>query len=147
MKSWEELKSLVWKKTPNKEKAKALLKLVHLRLEEVDLKDKIRFATIVVKDYYEIIDHLLEALMELDGYKTLSHEAKIAFLAEFYSKDFSKAEVLLIDRLRIMRNRIAYEGAFVRFDFLERNEKKIRKIIGKLIRLVKSKVFQGHKEK
>jgi len=141
MKSWEELKNLAWKKTPNKEKAKSLLKLVHLRLEEVDSKDKVRFATIVVKDYYEIIDHLLEALMELSGYKTLNHEAKLAFLAEFYSGIFSESELLLLDRLRVMRNRIAYEGAFVKYDFLERNEGKIRKMIEKLVGAVKSKLL------
>ncbi len=140
MKTWEDVKHQVWKKTPNKEKSRSLLKLALLRLEAVEEKDKKRFATLAVKDYYEIIDHILEALMEVDGYKTLSHEAKVVFLREFYSGKFSKAELDFINRLRVMRNRISYEGLFIDYDFLRRNDDRVNAIIQRLVELLKSKV-------
>ena len=41
-------------------------------------------------------------------------------------------EIILVDELRILRNKITYDGFFVRLDFLERNVNTIKDTINKL---------------
>lgn len=40
--------------------------------------------------------------MAIDGYNTLSHEALVAYLGEFY-KEFSESDTRFIDQLRQIR--------------------------------------------
>ena len=77
----------------------------------------------------------ITALMAMDGYKTLSHEALVAYLKEFY-KEFAEHETVFIDQLRQLRNKIVYKGFFVEKDYLDRNEKQIMEIVAKLRKLL-----------
>lgn len=135
MKRWEECKADINKVKPDKEMAKSLLKMMSIRLKLMETAGREEFTSIVVEGYYEIIKEGITAIMALDGCKTLSHEALISYLAKFY-KEFSENEILFIDDLRRIRNKIAYKGFFVRKDYLDRNEHQIKAIIGKLQDLI-----------
>lgn len=93
MQEWDESLSQVSKITPDKEKAKSLLQLVGLREKDLKTKKK-EFATIIVEGYYEIIKELITAIMSIDGYKTVSHELLVGYLAKFY-KELSSPEIYL----------------------------------------------------
>ncbi|NJD77184.1 MAG: hypothetical protein FIB08_08845 [Candidatus Methanoperedens sp.] len=90
------------KTAPNREKAKSILKITVILL--------------------------------LDGYKTQgegAHKKLIEYLEKNYG-DFRGHEISLIDDLRVIRNKIAYNGFFVQDDYLERKRKDILVLIQKL---------------
>ncbi len=138
MKSWEELKDEVRKVSKDKEMARAIVKMAGIRRDALKLlEDKVDFTSISVENYYEIIKELITGLMAVEGYKTLSHEVLVVYLSHNH-KEFSQAELVLIDELRKLRNEIVYRGFFVEPAFLNRNKAKIDDIIEKLLRLVKN---------
>lgn len=126
-------KKLVIKKSIDLEIVKSLKSLVDIRLTNIN---GVKEPTLRVEAYYEIIKELLTALLIGHGYKSYSHECLVSFLEEHCSTNFTKADVHLIDQLRIIRNDIAYRGAFVEKDYLLRNEKRIGIIIDKLKQLI-----------
>ena len=121
------------------ERPKAILNSVLLRERFLKDKDEKEFASIFIETNYEIIKELITALMYLNGYKTLSHEYLISFLSKFY-KDFSEYEIDLIDKLRITRNKISYEGFLVESDYYLNKRKDIKSIIEKLKQIVINKL-------
>lgn len=125
--------------TPDKERAKNIIKMVSLIEERIRIQDKRRMTALIISDYYEIIKELLTAIMLIDGYKTLSHKDLIDYLKENYH-EFDENDLSILDRLRILRNRIAYEGFQVDISYLERNEKNFILIIKKLKDLIKRKL-------
>ena len=139
MKLWEESDEEVRRISPDKEIAKSIEKMIKVRLKALEVKDKKEFASLVVEDYYEIIKESITALMAVDGYKTLSHEVLVGFLKNFY-RQFTEEEIFLIDQLRILRNKIAYKGFFINYDYLKRNEPKIKPIILKLTKKLNEKI-------
>lgn len=140
MKPWSQSRQDVRKVKPDKEMARSILKMVEVRINalnlELDRKDQ--FASLIVEDYYEIAKEILTAFMAIDGYKTLSHEALIGYLKEFYPQ-FSESEILLADELRQLRNKISYSGFFITPDFVERRGEDIRRLIEKLLAILKDK--------
>jgi len=136
---WEEAKSQIIRTTADKEKAKSLYLMLKERKEAVKFLDPFKFTSIVVEDYYEIIKECLTALMALDGYKSLSHEVLIAYLKRFY-KEFSEHEILFIDEMRKLRNKINYDGFKVKPQYLEFNKESILKIIEKLDKILEMKL-------
>ena len=90
---WEEAKNQVIKTAADEEKAKSLYLMLKERKEAVKFLDPLKFTSIVVEDYYEVIKESLTALMALDGCKTLSHEVLISYLKRFY-KEFSEHEIV-----------------------------------------------------
>lgn len=131
MKEWDEIKNEVWKTKSDKQLANSILKMVDVRLNVIKYLNKKEFTPIIIENYYEIIKELITALMSVDGYKTLSHEALIAYLKQFH-KIYTRNELFLIDQLRQTRNKIVYEGFFVREDYLSRNENQLNQLIEKL---------------
>ncbi|MEK6835965.1 MAG: hypothetical protein AABX55_02995 [Nanoarchaeota archaeon] len=110
---WDPKSDKIKRISMDKERSKAILNSVLIREKFLKERDEKEFATIFIENNYEIIKELITALMYLNGYKTLSHEYLISFLREFY-KEFFEYEINLIDKLRILRNRIAYGGVFSR---------------------------------
>ena len=53
--------------TPDKEKARSILKMVEATLEMIRFIDKIKFPSNVAKEYYEIIRELISIILLLDG--------------------------------------------------------------------------------
>ena len=62
------------------EKVKNILKMIKLIEERIKIQDKIKFASLVLFDYYEMIKELVTALLLIDGYKTLSHKDLVIYL-------------------------------------------------------------------
>ena len=128
--------------TPNKEKAKSILKMVDTTIEMIKVIDITKFSSNVTKEYYEVIRELLSVILLLDGYKTYgegAHKKLVEYLKSNY-KEFSEYEIYLIDDLRITRNKIAYDGFFVDKDYIGRKIKDIKKIIDKLRAIIDKKI-------
>lgn len=125
--------------TPDKEKARNILKMVSLIEERIKKQDKRKMTALIIADYYEIIKEFITAILLIDGYKTLSHKDLVDYLKEKYS-EFTSYELSLLDDLRILRNRITYEGFFVEPSYLSRNENKFKALIRKLRNLIEKKL-------
>lgn len=141
MKLWKESQDEIRKVKPDREMSKSMLKMIEVRVKALELKDRKEFASLVVEDYYEIIKEATTALMAIDGYKTLSHEVLIGYLKEFLPQ-FSESEIALVDQLRQLRNKITYKGFFVTPDYLERNERRIKELVLKLLNILKKKLVK-----
>ena len=132
--------------TPDKERVKSILGMVYLREKRIQKSEAEEFATLLVEDYYEIIKELATAILNLNGYKTLSHKALFEFLKDNYSL-FTLSEIELMDELRKIRNKVVYEGFFVKGDYLKRNKTIINSIMSKTDPALKrGRVFE-HPEK
>jgi len=125
--------------TPDKEKARSILKMVSLIKGRIKKQERDKMAALIIADYYEIIKELITAILLIDGYKTLSHKDLIDYLKEKY-KEFSIRELSVLDDLRVLRNRIAYEGFFIEPSYLERNEPLFKEMIRKLENLIERKL-------
>ena len=128
--------------TPDKEKAQSILKMVETTLEMVKFIDKNKFPSNVAKEYYEIIRELVSIILLLDGYKAIgekAHKRQIEYLEANY-KEFDKAEITLMDDLRITRNKIAYDGFFVKESYVDRKLTDILNVIKKLKNLINKKL-------
>ena len=106
--------------------------MVEVRLKAVALMNAEEFTTLIIEGYYEVIKELLTALLAAEGYKTLSHTTLIDFLRSNHKNEFTELEIITIDELRKLRNRITYEGFMVKKDFLQRKATGISAIITKL---------------
>jgi hypothetical protein len=93
----------------------------------------------LIENYYEIIKELISGIMAADGYKTLSHEALVAYLEHNYP-NFTNVQILAIDELRKLRNDIVYRGFFIEPSFITRNKDKITRIIDSLFKVLESKI-------
>ncbi len=125
--------------TSDKERAKSILKMIYLIEERIKKQDRIKMASLIISDYYEIIKELITAILLIDGYKTLSHKDLFDYLEEKYKK-FSGHELSVLNNLRILRNRVSYEGYFVDPYYLEKNELLFKEIIKKLKDLMSKKI-------
>lgn len=98
------------KKIPiDKNLAKSLLDQANRRLAKVEnqaITDE--NADFILEDYYEALRTLADAVLALNGYKSYSHEASIAYFAN--DKDFSPMLLEGLDRLRRKRHGIHYYG-------------------------------------
>ncbi|MBI5392321.1 hypothetical protein HZA96_00495 [Candidatus Woesearchaeota archaeon] len=129
--------------TPDKEKAKSILKMVDATIEMIKVIDIAKFSSHITKEYYDVIRELISIVLLLDGYKTYGegvHKRLIEYIKAKYH-EFNEYEVLLIDDLRITRNKIAYDGFFVDKEYIERKIKDINKIIIKLKSIIKLKLL------
>ncbi len=130
------------KVTPNKEKARSILKMVDSTIEMVKGIDVAKFSSNVTKEYYDVIRELMSVVLLLDGYKTYgegAHKKLVEYIQSNY-KEFNEYEISLIDDLRITRNRIAYDGFFVDKDYIRRKIKDIQEVIEKLEGISEKKI-------
>ena len=128
--------------TPDKEKAKAILRMVETTLALIESIDMDRFPSNITKEYYEAIRELISAILLLDGYKTYgegTHKKQIEYLENSY-KDIKGHEIFLIDELRVLRNKITYDGFFIEKDYIKRKTKDIKAIAEKLKKIINSKI-------
>lgn len=125
--------------TPDKERARSILKMISLIEERIRSQNKKKMASLIIADYQGVIKELITALLLIDDYKTLSHKDLIDYLKENYP-DFSAEEIVILDDLRILRNRVTYEGFFVDPSYLIRNEDNFVGIIQKIKNLVNKKL-------
>ena len=131
MEQWDDSSDKVSRQRPDREKARGLLKVVELRELKLSSFELPAFATLLAEAYYEVVKELITGILTWDGWKTTSHELLIGYLAKF-CPEYSRAEIVLIDQLRRMRNDIAYRGIMIPPEFLDRNQKNILSVISKL---------------
>ena len=135
---WDEFSDKVSAMTPDTEKARSLLQLVELREKDLAAK-KEEFVTLIIEGYYEIVKEIITGIMAVDGWKTVSHELLVGYLAKHYN-EFSPLEIYLIDQLRKIRNDIDYRGVMVSVEYLRRNKNDILNIIFKLKQILEVKL-------
>ena len=93
MKTWEQLKDEIRRVSSDKEMARSILKMAKTRKDLAKLlENKRELSSILIETYYEIIKELISGIMAVDGYKTLSHEALVAYLERDYPK-FSDSQI------------------------------------------------------
>ena len=122
--------------TPDKEMVKSIIEMVSLIEDRIKIQDREKMASLIISDYYEIIKDLITAVLLFDGYKTLSHKDLIDYVKE-KRKDFSEHEISVLDNLRVLRNRVTYEGFKVEPSYLNKNESLFKSIIVKLKKIIK----------
>ena len=128
--------------TPNKEKAKHIIKIAEMTIERIQRVDVKEFVTLTTKDYYDVIKELMTAVVLLDGYKTEgdgSHKRLIEYITIKY-KELKQHEIQTIEDLREKRNKTYYEGLFLPEDYLEKRREDIKSIIIKLKQIINNKL-------
>ncbi len=124
--------------TPNKEKAKHILKIAEMTIERIQRVDVKEFVTLTTKDYYDVIKELMTAVALLNGYKTEgdgAHKRLIEYITIKY-KEFKQHEIQTIEDMREKRNKIYYEGMFLSEDYLEKRREDIKSVITKLKKII-----------
>lgn len=128
------------------ERVRGILDMVGLIEDRMKKDDKDKFLPLILSDYYEIIKELITAILLCDGFKTTSYMELIEYLKRNY-KEFNFSEILVLDRLRILRNKVVYEGLKISSNYLSDNENTFLKIIKKLKSLTISKLNKHNKKK
>lgn len=121
-------------RTSDKQKALALRKMADVTLQRIKDTDVDKYASPILKDYYDVLHELMEAITSLDGIKMSgegAHEKLINYIVT--SHGLEEMDRIFLQELRNFRNMIAYEGFFIEPDYLKRNQGKIDDIIKKLI--------------
>lgn len=119
--------------TPDKQKAKALLKMAEITLERLEKTELERYPSNSLVDYYEIIHKLLEAIAFQEGIK-IKGEGAHQELIDFIAKEYQLGEQArqFLQQLRDYRNKISYEGFMIHKQYISMNQKRIKAIIIKL---------------
>ena len=122
---------------PDNEKIESIRKMCRVRLRvvgQVAIDDET--ASVVAEDYYEIIKELLVALLLKNGLKSDNHECLISFFKNsFYKYEF---EARTIHQLKDVRNRVSYDGIFVKKEYITSNKLEFEHIIQLLDNLLGS---------
>jgi len=116
--------------------------MVSLLKERIEMQNRERMAPLIIVDYYEALKELMTGLLLMDGFKTLNHQTLIEYVGEF--TEMRGYEVTLLDELRIMRNRVSYDGFSADPSYLVRREGDFKAIMGKLKGLVEKRFNSGH---
>jgi len=123
----------VKKTTPNPFLAKSLVLDMQQRIKDASVLNMNAFPKIVFETVYDALRDFCDALLALDGYKSYSHEASIAYLRK---EGFDIAFISEFDAKRRKRNDSKYEGVKIDIEdvaaikeFYERNKAKINKIL------------------
>lgn len=120
---------------PDNDKIASILKMCRIRLRVINgiVLDE-ETASIIATDYYEVIKELLVALLLKKGLKSDNHECLISFFKENYRKQEYEAKIIY--QLKDVRNRVSYDGVFVKKDYIEMNKLEFNHIIKLLHKLV-----------
>lgn len=122
---------------PDKEKAKSLKNMAQTTIERLKETNTSKYPSNTLKDYYDIIHELMEAISLTKGIKFKgdgAHQELIEYIVKEYN--FSEQERIFLQQIRDYRNRISYEGFMINENFIISNDKKIQEIIDKLSNLI-----------
>ena len=131
----------VIKITKDIERVKSILDMVELIERRIKKDNKNEFFPLIFSDYYEMIKELITALLICDGFRTFSHIELVDYLKKNYG-EFNEREIFILDNLRILRNRVVYEGFKIPMNYLSDNEFSFLAIIKKLKSLVITKLTE-----
>jgi len=126
---------------PDKEKAKSIFRMALEREKSVSSLDPVLFTTIATENYYEVIKELATAILLLSGIKATGENAHKEILdsLEKYA-DFHDEEILILQDLRLKRNKSMYEGKQINPSYLGNNKDAILKIIDKLKKVIRERI-------
>jgi len=122
---------------PDKEKAKSLKNMAQTTIERLKETNTSKYPSNTLKDYYDVIHELMEAISLTKGIKFKgegAHQELIEYIVKEYN--FSEQERIFLQQIRDYRNRISYEGFMINENFIISNDKKIQEIIDKLSNLI-----------
>ena len=120
---------------PNEDKISSLQKVSKARIKAMlqIVKDD-ETASIIAQGYYEAIKELLTALLLKEGWKSDNHECLILYFSRKYPEfDYESS---MMQELKNIRNRITYDGIFVRPSYLETHQLEFKSILGILEKLI-----------
>ena len=123
---------MIIKVFPDKEKVNSILNLIKDRENFVSSIDPEKFATIVAENYYEIIKELATALLLINGFKAAGENAHKDLIDSLLKYGFGEEEVMLMNDLRIKRNKSSYEGRQINKIYLQTKKNKFLYLIKKL---------------
>lgn len=121
----------------DKEKARGLYKTANITLERLNSFNKLKYPSNTLQDYYNILHQLNEAISSVKGIKfsgDYAHKELIDWICGEIG--LTTQDNLFLQRLRLFRNKISYEGFLVQSSFIKQNEKKILEIINRLNKLL-----------
>jgi len=126
--NWQECKKHLHQVRPDQNKVKSLQKMCSVRqrmIAAIPIDEET--ASLLVADYYEIMKELLTALLLQQGFKSANHECLITFFEHTHSSYVY--EIKMLRQLKDIRNRVLYDGLFVRKEYLIRNQLEFNHLI------------------
>jgi len=120
----------------DKQKAKALIGMAKITLERLNETREDKYPTNTLKDYYDVIHEIMEALACIRGIKTKgdgAHQELIDYVCKEYK--LNEGIRIFIQEIREFRNRISSEGFIINPGYITLNNEKIKDIISILIKL------------
>lgn len=127
--------------TPDPERVKSMIKMAETTLAMIETINQEEFASNIIKEYYEVIRELINTIMLKEGYKTYgegAHKKAIEYIEKY--KEFNQNEIILIEDLRVIRNKIAYEGFFIQKEDIQNRLPDIKRVIKKLQKIILKKL-------
>ena len=124
---------------PDKEKAKSLLYMSKLTLKRIKETDKNQYPSHILTDYYDVIHNLMESLSLINGIKIKgdgAHQELIDYTCKTYN--IREESRLFLQNLRNLRNRIVYEGFFIKQHYLEVNEDHIINLVNRFEAIIEN---------
>ncbi len=135
------MKEGLLKTYPDKKKISSMLRMSKKTMEMIRTIDFKKFPSNVLKEYYDVMRELISVIMLIDGYKTYgegAHKKAVEYLGDNYG-NFSSQEIMLIDELRVKRNKISYDGFFVREEYVASRKAKMDAVIDKLVGVIEAR--------
>lgn len=132
---------MIIKINPEKQKAKALIKMAEISEVRLKFTDILKFASNSLTDYYDIIHKIMDAISLLDGIKFKgdgAHQELIDYICKKYY--FSEGTRIFLQELRDFRNRISYEGYNINPNYIRENKKRLEDIIINLKKLIEKEI-------
>lgn len=113
---------------PDQFKINSIRKVADARLRAIrQITKDSETSSIIVEGYYEIIKELLTAFLLKNGLKANDHENLINYFKEQLPE--FEYEAMKIHQLKNIRNRLNYEGIFIKPEYLGNNEAEFIHII------------------
>ncbi len=145
MRSFEEFmeEGIVWKQTPNRHRAKALLDEAENKYKF--LKDVLKnlpegkiILNFIIETCYDILMIQIRAALFIDGYNVKSsHEAEVSYMKNL---GFAATDAEFMNELRYNRNGIKYYGKSFSKEYAESVMKFLERIYPILKKLVNEKI-------
>lgn len=126
---------------PDMAKAKSLRETSIITLSRLKETDIEKYPSNTLKDYYDIIKGLLEALLYIEGVKMKgesAHYETIQYACERYK--LGESTRVFLQEMRDYRNRFSYEGFSVQGSYIRLNKKRMDDIVQKLIKLADERI-------
>lgn len=125
----------------DKQKAISLKKMAETTLKRIKDTDIDKYASNALKDYYDALHELMDAIAALDGMKFSgegAHEKLINNIASLYN--LPEKDRIFLQELRNLRNRITYEGLFIEPDYVRKNAARIESLMQMLNKVITGKL-------